>query len=236
MMKTSKKFTQNQVVTELRKLSNQKNLEGQARFGIDVSNSFGVSIPDQRMLAKKIGKDHELALKLWETGYREARIVATMIDDPAQVTKSQMNSWVKDFNSWDLCDQCCNNLFTKTSFAHSKALEWSKSKSEFIKRAGFVLMATLSVHDKTAEDKEFEKFFPVIKVESTDERNFVKKAVNWALRQIGKRNKTLNKKALALAKEIEKIDSKSARWIARDAIRELTNPKILSRKSVSRNH
>jgi 3-methyladenine DNA glycosylase AlkD len=152
-----------------------------------------------------------------------------MIDEPDKVTKSQMDKWANDFDSWDICDQCCNNLFVDTPYAHEKAIEWSESKKEFVKRAGFTMMAVVAVHDKDATDKDFDKFFERIKNESTDERNFVKKAVNWALRQIGKRNKSLNKKALTAAKEIEKMDSKSAKWIAKDAIRELTDPKIISR-------
>ena len=140
-----------------------------------------------------------------------------------------METWVKDFDSWDICDQVCSNLFDKTPFAYRKVIEWSNREEEFVKRAGFVLMATLSVHDKKADDKKFEQFFPIIKREANDNRNFVKKAVNWALRQIGKRNISLNKKAIKTAKEIQKMDSKSAKWIASDAIRELTNEKIQKR-------
>ena len=140
-----------------------------------------------------------------------------------------MESWVKDFNSWDICDQCCSNLLDKTKFAYQKAFEWSKREEEFIKRAGFVLMAALSVHDKKATDKGFEKFLSVIIKESIDERNFVKKAVNWSLRQIGKRNRVLNKKAVETAKQILKSESSSAKWIASDALRELTEQKVLNR-------
>lgn len=152
-----------------------------------------------------------------------------MIDEPDKVTKKQMDKWANDFNSWDLCDQCCNNLFVYTPYAHKKAIEWSRSKKEFVKRAGFTMMAVIAVHDKIATDKDFDKFFERIKNESTDERNFVKKSVNWALRQIGKRDKSLHKRALSLAKEIEIIDSKSAKWIVKDAISELANDKIISR-------
>lgn len=152
-----------------------------------------------------------------------------MVDDPAKVTQTQMERWVKDFDSWDVCDQVCSNLFDRTVHAHKKALQWSARDAEFVKRAGFVLMATLSVHDKKAHDKEFEKFFPIIARESTDGRNFVKKAVNWALRQIGKRNQTLNRKAIKTATQIQKIDSKSAKWIASDAIRELMGDKVQKR-------
>jgi 3-methyladenine DNA glycosylase AlkD len=149
-----------------------------------------------------------------------------MIDVPEKVTETQLERWVKDFDSWDVCDQCCSNLFDKTKFAHKKAIEWSKRREEFVKRAGFVLMATLAVHDKEADNQKFMRFLPIIKREATDERNFVKKAVNWALRQIGKRNSALNKIAIQTAKKIQKIDSKSARWIASDAIRELTSEAV----------
>lgn len=222
-------MTLEELKNELKKNTRPNALEGMRRFGIDISKAYGVSIPVQRKLAKKIGKDHRFAQQLWDSDIHETRIIASMIDEPDKVTKKQMDSWAKDFNSWDLCDQCCNNLFVYTPYAHEKAIEWSRSKKEFVKRAGFTMMAVIAVHDKIATDKDFDKFFTKIKEASTDERNFVKKSVNWALRQIGKRNKTLHKKALTYAKEIEIIDSKSAKWIAKDAIRELTDPKIISR-------
>jgi 3-methyladenine DNA glycosylase AlkD len=203
-------------------LSDPKAVAGMARFGINPENAYGVSIPNLRRMAKQIGRDHPLALRLWNSGIHEARILASMIDPPEMVTEEQMDNWVKDFDSWGVCDQCCSNLFDKTKFAHKKAIQWSKRREEFVKRAGFVLMATLAVHDKEAGDKEFLKFLPIIKREATDERNFVKKAVNWALRQIGKRNLSLNKMAIQTAKEIQKMDSRAARWIASDALRELT--------------
>jgi len=180
-------------------------------------------------MAKEIGKNHLLAQRLWNSGVHEARILAGMIDPPEEVTEKQMERWVMDFDSWDVCDQVCSNLFDRTKFAHKKAMDWSKRGEEFVKRAGFVLMATLAVHDKEAGDKEFLKFFPIIKREARDERNFVKKAVNWALRQIGKRNLHLNQKASKTAKEIQGIDSKSAKWIASDAIRELTSETVQKR-------
>lgn len=222
-------MTEHEIIEELRKHFNPQNLEGMARYGIDVEKAFGVNVPVLRALAKKIGTDHEPALELWESGYHEARHIATMIDDPKLVTKSQMNKWVRDFNSWDICDGTCSNLFRFTPYAFEKVFEWSERKEEFIRRTGFSLIAYLAVHDKKRDDKDFLKFFPLIKKHSVDERNFVKKAVNWALRQIGKRSKFLNKEALKLAKEIKTLESKSAKWIANDAIHELTNPKILAR-------
>ncbi|MEW5843003.1 MAG: DNA alkylation repair protein [Bacteroidota bacterium] len=222
-------MTVTEIIDELKRHYNPRNLEGMARYGINVEKAFGVNVPVLRALAKKIGTDHELALKLWESGYHEARHIATMIDDPNLVTKAQMNKWVRDFNSWDICDGTCSNLFRFTPHAFDKIFEWTERKEEFIRRTGFSLIAYLAVHDKKRDDKDFLKFFPLIKKHSIDERNFVKKAVNWALRQIGKRSKFLNKEALKLAKEIKTLDSKSAKWIAKDAIRELTNPKIFAR-------
>ncbi|MFA7227491.1 MAG: DNA alkylation repair protein [Melioribacteraceae bacterium] len=218
-----------QIISELRKKYNPKNVKGMARFGINVDKAFGVNVPYMRAMAKKIGKNHELALELWESGYHEARHIASMIEDPELVTKSQMNKWVRDFNSWDICDGTCSNLFRKTPFAIEKIEEWCERKEEFVRRAGFSLLCYVAVHHKKRGDVEFLRFFPLIKKHSTDERNFVKKAVNWSLRTIGKRSKYLNKEAMKLADEIQKIDSKSARWIANDAIRELKDPKITAR-------
>jgi 3-methyladenine DNA glycosylase AlkD len=200
-----------------------------ARFGIVTENALGVSVPNLRKIAKQAGKNHDLALELWRTGIREARILAGMVERPDAVTEKQMDSWVKDFNSWDLCDQFCGNLFDKTGFAHGKAIEWSQRDEEFVKRAGFVLMATLAVHDKQAGDSVFAAFMPFIRLGAFDERNFVKKAVNWALRQIGKRSLRLNRAAIKTAKKIKKLDSKSARWIASDALRELQSEAVQAR-------
>ncbi len=219
-------MTLREIITQLKKNSNPKDREGMARFGINPKYALGVRVPVLRNLAKKIGKNHKLTQDLWKTKIHEARILASMIDDPKMVTEKQMEQWVKEFNSWDLCDQCCMNLFDKTPLGWKKAMEWPKRKEEFVRRAGFSMMACLAWHDKKAKDKDFLKFFPIIKKYSTDERNFVRKAVNWALRQIGKRNKNLNKEAIKLAKEIQKINSKTAKWIAYDAIKELTGKKF----------
>jgi 3-methyladenine DNA glycosylase AlkD len=221
-----------EILKQLKSLYNPDAVAGMARFGINPTNTYGVSIPVLRKMAKQIGKNHLLAEKLWNSGIHEARILAPLIDPPEMVTEKQMERWVKDFDSWDVCDQCCSNLFDKTKFAYKKALEWSKRREAFVKRAGFVLMATLAVHDKEADNQKFLRFLPIIKREATDERNFVKKAVNWALRQIGKRNSVLNKLAIQTATKIQKIGSKSARWIASDAIRELTSEAV--RKKLDR--
>ena len=218
-----------QVMKKLMSMENEKDKAGMARFGIKTEKALGISLYELRPLAKKIGKNHKLAQKLWASKIHEARMLAAFIDEPDKVTEKQMERWVKDFDSWDICDQACSSLFDKTPYAYKKAVEWSRRKEEFVKRSGFVLMAALSVHDKKAKDKDFEKFFPILIRESTDERNYVRKAVNWALRQIGKRNKALNKKAIKVDKEIRKKDSKAARWIASDALRELESEKVRKR-------
>lgn len=217
------------VIAQLKKHSNPKDREGMTRFGINPKFALGVRIPFLRNLAKKIGKNHKLAQDLWRTGIHEARILATMIDEPGKVSEKQMEQWVKGFDSWDLCDQCCMNLFSKLPMAWEKIIEWPKREEEFVRRAGFALMACLAWYDKKTKDDDFIRFFPIIKNYSIDERNFVRKSVNWALRQIGKKNLNLNKKAIKVAEEIKKINSKSAQWIANDAIRELTDNKIKKR-------
>ncbi len=214
------------ILQQLKSLSDPEAVSGMARFGINPSNTYGVSIPALRKMAREIGKDHPLAQQLWSSGIHEARILSGMIDIPEMVREEQMEAWAVDFDSWDICDQVCSNLFDKTEFAYQKAVEWSSRKEEFVKRAGFVLMAALAVHDKKANDNEFLEFLPIIKREAVDDRNFVRKAVNWALRQIGKRNLNLNRAAIETAKEIQGIDSKAARWIASDALRELTGEKV----------
>jgi len=210
-----------EILKQLKSLRNPANVAGMARFGINPRNTLGVSIPQLRQIARHAGKDHRLARELWASGIHEARILAAMVDVPEQVTDAQMERWVRDFDSWDVCDQVCSNLFDKTKSAHRKAARWSRREEEFVKRAGFALMAALAVHDKTASDAAFLKFLPLIRRAATDDRNFVKKAVNWALRQIGKRNAALNRAAISTAREIQQIDSRAARWIAADALREL---------------
>ncbi|MFA4982791.1 MAG: DNA alkylation repair protein [Candidatus Micrarchaeia archaeon] len=218
-----------QLVKHMEKKGTEKNREGMAKFGINIKNAYGVPVPELRFLARHIGTNQALSLNLWDTRVHEARILAAYLGDPKKVTDRQMDRWVADFDSWDVCDQVCGNLFDKTDFAHKKALEWSKRDKEFVKRAGFALMASLAVHDKRAGHAAFEKFFPAIVRESADGRNYVRKAVNWALRQIGKRSMTLNKRALEVCAQIEKIDSPSAKWVAADAKRELESERIQKR-------
>ncbi|MBK7104611.1 MAG: DNA alkylation repair protein [Ignavibacteriae bacterium] len=227
----SKEFSVDEIIKILRHNKNPKNVEGMAKFGINPEFALGISMPFLRNLGKQIGKNHNLAIEFWKTKIHEAQILATIIDDPKLVTKSQMNSWVKDFNSWDLCDQCCMNLFRKSEFAFEKSLEWLERKEEFVKRAGFALAATLAVHSKYLTNEDFEIYLQKIIEKSDDERNFVKKAVNWALRQIGKRNIYLNKKAIEVSEKLINSKSKSAKWIGKDALKELTSEKILVRIS-----
>lgn len=210
-----------QVRAELQSYANPQSVEGMARFGIRPGNVLGVSIPTVRAMAKRIGKNHGLALELWSSGIHEARILASLIDEPKLVSVEQMEAWVHEFDSWDVCDQTCGNLFDRTPYAYEKAIEWCHCEPEFVRRAGFVMMAELAVHDKKASDEAFIAFFPLIQQYAVDERNFVKKAVNWALRQIGKRNVALHAQALEWAERISTMDSKAARWVAKDALREL---------------
>jgi len=221
----------NEAFKRLKALSDPGAVEGMSRYGINPENTLGISIPNLRKLAREAGKDHSLALELWESGIHEARILAGMVDDPELVTGDQMESWVIEFDSWDVCDQVCMNLFWLTEFAYDKCFEWSSRDEEFVKRAGFALMARLAWSDKSAGDQRIAEFLPVIKREATDSRNFVKKAVNWALRQVGKRNLSLNELAIRTATEIGAIDSKAARWIATDALKELESEAVQRRLS-----
>lgn len=214
-----------EILSVLKKNGKKENLEGMARFGIRFDEAYGCNIPLLRNLAKSYRKNHELALELWKTGIHEARIMAFLIDDPAKVTEAQAERWLKDVKSWDICDGLCSNLLDKTPFAYQKAVEWIKRDKEFEKRAGFVMMAVLAVHDKKQPDETFIEFLEIIFRNSTDERNFVKKAVNWALRQIGKRNRILQGYAVRTAEQILEKAGKTSKWIANDALRELRSEK-----------
>jgi 3-methyladenine DNA glycosylase AlkD len=211
-----------EVLDELRARANPADLEGMARFGINTKHALGGSrLPDLRALAKLIGTDHGLADQLWRSQVHEARLLASMVDDAAEVTEDQMEAWAKDFDSWDVVDGVCCTLFDRTPFAWGKAVEWSEREEEFVKRAGFTLMACLAVHDKQSPDSRFESLLPIIEREAGDRRNYVRKAVNWALRQIGKRNLPLNRMAMDVAERILEAGPRSARWVASDALREL---------------
>jgi 3-methyladenine DNA glycosylase AlkD len=225
-----------EVLKKIKAKAKPDNVGGMARYGMVAEQRLGVSVPDMRKIAKEVGKDHTLALELWKTGIPEAKIVAAMIDEPGKLTEEQMEEWVKDINSWDICDQACMNLFEKTPLAWKKILDWSKREEEFVKRTAFSLIACLAWHNKKAEDERFIKLFPVIKLGATDERNFVKKAVNWALRNIGKRNLNLNKAAIKAAKEIQQADSKIARWVSSNAIKELESEAVQRRLRKQKQH
>lgn len=215
-----------EIMKRLESMADPDAVKGMARYGINPTNNLGISIYKLRSLAKEIGTDHALSLQLWNSGIHDARLLAVFIADPTKVTGEQMDSWAADFDSWDVCDQACTSLFDITPHAWKKIVEWAERDEEFVRRAAFSIIAGLAVHDKAAKDEQFERLGPIIKKHVIDERNYVKKAVNWALRNIGKRNWTLNKKMIKLAKELQASKSKSARWIANDAIRELTGEKV----------
>jgi len=217
------------VLTWLKRHATKHTLEGMARYAIPSDNALGVSVADIRVLAKRLGKNHDLAAALWKTGVYEARMLTSFVDEPSRVTSAQMERWCRDFDSWGICDTLCFHLFDRTPFAWEKARQWSTSPREFVKRAGFALMASLVVHDKAAPGPRFLAFLPLIEQGAHDERNFVKKAVNWALRCIGKRNPALNLAAIAVARRLALSKEASCRWVGKDALRELTSPKVRSR-------
>lgn len=230
------------LLDELRALGSEKDRAGMARYGINVERAFGVSIYELRKIATRLGRDHGLALALWASGNHEARLLACFVDDPAAVREEQVEAWAADFDSWDLCDQATTSLFDLTAHAWPKAVEWAGREEAWVKRGGFALMAGLAVHDKGASDRAFLWLLPLCERGASDDRNFVKKAVSWALRNIGKRNPALNAAAVACAERILAAANRraggerggdpaarSARWVARDAIRELTSEKARAR-------
>jgi 3-methyladenine DNA glycosylase AlkD len=217
------------ILAELKTLGSEESRAGQARFGINTRRAYGVSMASLRPLARRLKRDHELALALWATGVHDARILAALIDEPKQVTPAQMDAWVAEFDSWDLCDQACMKLFARTPHVETKIAKWAKDDREFVRRAAFALIAGHAVHGKKAPDADFLAFLPLIEKHSTDPRNFVKKAVNWALRQIGKRSLALHAPALALAEKLAASEDKTARWIGKDAVKELSDPVQIAR-------
>lgn len=222
-------MTPEEVIAELHRHANPRNVEGMARYGIATTNTLGISLPTLRAIAKRCGRDHALAVALWDSGIHEARHIAAMVEDPNTVTKKQLDSWARDLDSWDVCDGFAYGFVEKTPHAYDLATKWSSSKQEFIKRAAFATMAGLAVHDKKAPDEKLLQFLPIIERESGDDRNYVRKAVNWALRQIGKRNRACNTAAIASAERIHRTNAKSARWIATDALRELRSDAVQAR-------
>lgn len=227
------------ILTRLRGMANAHNVEGMARFGINPERALGISVNALREIARELKaavkppeERHTLAAELWASEIHEARILATIIDDPKLVTAEQMEAWAADFDSWDLVDQCCGNLFDKTSLGYAKALEWKDREEEFVRRAAFSLMAYVAVHDKKRPDADFEPFLQAVLERADDERNFVKKAVNWALRSIGKRNPALHARAIQVAEQMAALDSRAARWNARDTIKELNGPVVKKKLSL----
>lgn len=217
------------IIAELKQHGSETNRAGMARFGIATESAFGVKHPVLKQIARRHRRDHALALELWASGYHEARLLATLIANPTQTTEAQLEAWVSQIDSWDLCDGFTGNLVDKTPFAYAKAVEWARREETFVRRASFALVAWLAVHDKAAPDEKLAPFFELIEQYATDERNFVKKAVNWALRQLGKRNRALNRQAINAAQRIAALDSKAARWIAADALRELQSEAVQAR-------
>ena len=209
-----------------------RNREGMARYGIRSPKVFGVSMADMRPFVRHIGRSHDLALALWDTGWHEARIIASFVDEPAEVTRAQMDRWCRQFDNWAVCDSVCMHLFDRTPHAFDKVVQWTRRSREFERRAAFALLASLAVHDRRAPDETFASRLPLIERAATDERNFVKKAVNWALRQIGKRNHALNAAAIAVAERLAASGSPAARWVGKDAVRELTSASVASRLAV----
>jgi 3-methyladenine DNA glycosylase AlkD len=229
MLRGTQQWTANAVLRELKALANPKVRAKMAYFGVDVPKAHGISVPVLHKFAKQIGKDHRLAQQLWKSGIHEARILATLIGESERVTAAEMERWVREFDSWDVVDAACCYLYAHARPAWAKAAAWSRRREEFVKRASFSLMAYLSYKDKAAADGRFARFLRVIEREAYDERNFVRKAVNWALRNIGKRNVRLNREAIRAAERIRRQGSRSARWIAADALRELKSAAVQSR-------
>ncbi len=217
------------VLTWLERRGSRRNREGMARYGIVTPSVFGVSMATMRPLVKQLGRNHQLALALWDTGYLEARLLASFVDEPASVSPAQMERWAADFDNWAVCDSVCIHLFDRTPHAWRKVPAWARRRSEFVKRAAFAMLAGLAVHDKRADDRQFLQTLPLIERAASDERKFVKKAINWALRQIGKRNAVLNAAAIVVAQRLAERDDRAARRIGADARRELTSAAIVAR-------
>jgi 3-methyladenine DNA glycosylase AlkD len=217
------------VLRWLARRGSRRHRDGMARFGIRSQKTFGVSMATMRPLVRRLGRDHDLALALWNTGWLEARVLAAFVDEPEKVTSAQMDAWAAAFDNWAVCDSMCFHLFDRTPHAWKKVRAWSRRKPEFTRRAAFATLAGLAVHHRTATDDEFRAMLPLIERSATDDRNFVKKAVNWALRQIGKRNRRLHRAAVPVARRLAASPDAAARWVGRDALRELTSDAVITR-------
>jgi len=226
------------VIALLERQGSQKIRDGMARYAIPSDKAFGISVGALRQYAKRLGPNHDLAAALWKSGIYEARMLATFVDDPARVTPAQMDRWCEDFDNWAICDTACFALFDRTPHAWAKVEKWARSRDEFVRRAAFALLASLTVHDKRAGDEPFAKGLVLVERAASDERNFVKKAVNWALRSIGKRSAALNRAAIDVAKRLGESTNPAARWVGKDALRELASPavqkRLAARKSKTR--
>jgi 3-methyladenine DNA glycosylase AlkD len=227
--KAAKKVAAGEVIATLKRLATKKTRDGMARYGIPSDNALGVTMGDMQKLAKRLGRSHELALELWKSGVYEARMLASLVDEPEHVTPAQMDRWCKDFDSWAICDTVCFKLFDQSPHAFSRVAKWARSNAEFEKRGAFALLACLALHDRTAGDEFFARCLPLIERASTDERNFVKKGVSWALRGIGRRSFALNQVSVALARRLADSQDAAPRWIGKDALRELTRASIVQR-------
>jgi len=215
------------VLAQLERRGSRRNRDGMARYGIVADKVFGVSVGTLRTLGKQLGRDHELALALWQSGWYEARMLTAFVDEPARVTPAQMDRWCRDFDNWAICDALCFHLFDKTPHAFGKVAQWAKRKAEFERRAAFALLAALAAHDKAASDEGFLRSLPLVEGAATDERNFVKKGVSWALRGIGHRNAALHAAAVELAEHLAASPDATARWVGKDTLRDLTRPLVL---------
>ena len=222
-----------EVLAWLERRGTKRNRDGMARYGIVADKVFGVSMGTMQQLARRLGRDHDLALALWDTGWQEARILTAYVDDPARVTPAQMDRWARDFDNWAICDTLCFALFDRAPHAWGRVAPWSRRRAEFVKRAAFALLAGLALHDKRAPDQAFLRSLTLIERAARDDRNFVKKGVSWALRSIGHRNRLLHKAAIDLAQSLSGSPDTAARWVGRDALRDLTRP-LVSRKIASR--
>jgi 3-methyladenine DNA glycosylase AlkD len=205
-----------------------------ARYAIPSDNAFGVSMTNIQVLAKRLGRNHELAAALWDTGWYEARMLTSFVDEPARVSSAQMDRWCRDFDNWAICDTLCFHLFDRTPHAWAKVAQWSDKRGEFVKRAAFALLASLALHDKSGDDEPFVETLPLIERAATDERNFVKKGVSWALRGVGRRNAALNAAAVAVARRLSASPESAARWVGKDALKDLTSPAMMRRLAAQR--
>ena len=218
----------------LERMSTRRDRENLARFGITAGKAFGVSMANIQILAKRLGRNHELAAALWDTGWYEARMLTAFVDEPARVTPAQMDRWCRDFDNWGICDTVCFHLFDRTPHAWAKVEKWAGKRDEFVKRAAFALLACLALHDKSTGDEPFARCLPLIERAAADDRNFVKKGVSWALRRVGRRNSALNAAAVEVARRLADSPHGAARWVGRDALKELTSPAVLRRLAARR--